>query len=279
MPSVAALYVYPVKSCAALQVERAVLGAAGLEAGPVCDREWMIVDAQGRFLTQREEPALARIVPSLRDATLVLSAPGVAPFILDTASPAHAQLVPVHLWDSALHALDCGDAAAQWLSALLDQAVRLVRFDMRCRRESSRAYTGEVTALNRFSDGYPILVLSESSLGDLNDRLHAEGRARLPMNRFRPNIVLAGLEAYDEDHVLRWTAPSLALRPVKPCPRCAIPSVDQLTGVPGPDPRDILATYRLDARHGIVLGQNTVIEHGVGQELRVGQPLEVHWNF
>jgi uncharacterized protein YcbX len=279
MPTIAGLFIYPVKSCRGLSVSRAILGRAGLEFGNVADREWMIVGTGGHFLTQREEPCLARIVPVLLEHTLVLSAPGVEPLMVDLAKHKQYSRIPVSLWDSELSAIDCGNTPAEWLSSLLRREVRLVRFDETCRRESNREFTGNIVALNRFSDGYPMLILSQSSLDDLNDRLIADGRDRLPMDRFRPSIVFDGLEAYEEDFVLRFGSDGISLRPVKPCPRCAIPAVDQATGVQGPDPRDILAKYRLNARHGIVFGQNTVTESGIGEIVRVGQKLDVEWNF
>ena len=259
-------------------MHRALAGVAGLQHGPLADRMWMIVDHERRFLTQREEPSMACVVPSLCVGSLRLTAPQTEPLELDVDSSAYPR-VQVKLWGSELAALDCGDQAAAWISRVLRRESRIVRYDESQRRQSSREYTVGLTALNRFSDGFPYLVLGQASLADLDNRLAAAGRECLAMDRFRSNIVIEGLGAHEEDFVHRWTSGALALRPVKPCPRCAIPSVNQQTGVPGSDPRDILGGYRLDARHGIVLGQNALIEAGAGLEISVGQTLDVEWNF
>ncbi|MSQ54787.1 MAG: MOSC domain-containing protein [Betaproteobacteria bacterium] len=278
MATITALHVYPVKSCRGIAAERAVLGPAGLEVFGVGDREWMVVDAKRRFLTQREEPGLARIVPRISASYCSLAAPGVEPLELELDART-ASCVEVAIWESAVTALDCGEAPAAWISRVLRREARLVRFDPAWRRESDRRVTAGLLALNRFSDGFPLLVLGNASLQDLNRRLVEAGRGQLPMDRFRPNIVLEGLEPYEEDFVARWSAGPVVLRPVKPCPRCAIPSIDQASGEPGLDPRDILAGYRLHAKHGIVLGQNAVTESGIGAELRVGQVLAEDWTF
>lgn len=238
----------------------------------------MVVDADGRFLTQREEPGLACVIPTISASGLVLAASDVGPLLLE-ANAATAARREATVWQSRVPVLDGGDTAAAWISGLLHREARLVRFDPAARRESDRSFTPGMVALNRFSDGFPMLVLGNGSLRDLNDRLERAGRVRLPMDRFRPNIVLDGLEPYEEDFVARWTAGGMVLRPVKPCARCSIPSVDQSTGEPGPDPRDILSAYRLHPRFGVVLGQNVVAESGIGGELRLDQPLVEEWSF
>lgn len=278
MATITQLLLYPVKSCRGIALERAILGHAGLEILGIGDREWMVVDADGQFLTQREEPGLACVTPTISASGLVLAAPGVEPLPL-AASAATAPRRQATLWGGRFPVLDGGNQAADWISGLLHRQARLVRFDPAARRESDRSFTPGMVALNRFSDGFPMLVLGEASLRDLNDRLERAGRERLPMDRFRPNIVLEGLAPYDEDFVARWTTGDIVLRPVKPCPRCAIPSVDQSTGKPGPDPREVLSEYRLHARYGIVLGQNTVAESGIGSELHLDQALAEEWSF
>ncbi|MGH8855997.1 MAG: MOSC domain-containing protein, partial [Telluria sp.] len=129
--------------------------------------------------------------------------------------------------------------------------------------------------------GYPILVIGQASLDDLNAKLQAAGRAPLPMNRFRPNLVVDGLDAFEEDFVASFEAGGLALRPVKPCARCPIPSIDQATGIPGPDPLDILQAYRANPRMegAVCMGMNVIVGAGAGVSLRVGQALETSLNF
>lgn len=281
MARIAALHLYPVKSCRGLTLDTATLGTAGLEHAGIGDREWMVVDAgSGRFVTQREMPRMALVEPALDDGALRLAAPGrggveiaIGGFALRAADLA------VQVWNHACHAFDEGDAAAAWLSGFLGRSVRLARFDPAHRRASNTEWTGGVEALNRFSDGYPILTIGRASLDDLNDRLQAQGRERLPMNRFRPNIVVDGIDAFDEDRCLAFEAATWTLKPVKACPRCPIPSIDQETALFGPDPLDILARYRDDARLGVIFGQNTIVTRGGGTAIAVGDAFEPEWNF
>ena len=163
---------------------------------------------------------------------------------------------------------------------MLGFSARLVRFDEHEKRPSNPARTRGCEALNRFSDGYPILLVSSASLADLNARWRAEGHPPLPMSRFRPNIVLGGVGPYDEDRLDLLEAEGLALMPVKGCTRCSVPSVDQETGEVGPAPVEMLARYRFDPRlEGVVFGQNAIVARGYGAALRVGQDLNEHWNF
>jgi hypothetical protein len=132
-----------------------------------------------------------------------------------------------------------------------------------------------------FADAFPLLVISEASLADLNGRLSAEGRAALAMNRFRPNLVIGNVEAYDEDHAASIRIGGALLKPVKPCVRCVIPSVDPASGGFGPDPLDILRRYRANPRvdGGITFGMNAILLDGAGQRLRVGQEAEMQFAF
>jgi hypothetical protein len=152
----------------------------------------------------------------------------------------------------------------------------LVRFDPSRPRLSNREWTGEIEARNQFSDGYPILVISEGSLADLNSRL-PNGVGPLPMNRFRPNLVLSGLPAYGEDELGDIHADNVQLRVVKPCTRCVITTTDQATArVTGEEPLRTLRAYRFDTQlKGVLFGQNIVIVKGIGERLRVGQTLAV----
>ena len=260
--TVADLLTYPVKSCRGIAHEAARLTAAGLEH----DREWMFVGPGGRFLTQREEPRLAQVAVALQGGELRLSATGAGGVgvPLDLAGPP----VEATVWGDRVAAVDQGDAAAAWITALLGREARLVRFDPAARRTSERAWTGEIEALNRFSDGYPLLVVSRASLDDLNSRLPDA----LPMNRFRPNFVLDGLPAYGEDGLHELESDGVRLRIVKPCTRCSITTTDQGTGaLTGDEPLRTLRTYRWDAKlRGATFGMNTIVVEGAGRTLRVG---------
>lgn len=273
MATLTGLVIYPLKSCAGITLEMAVLGEAGLSFGGVGDREWMLVDADGQFLTQREYPRMALIVPSLMDSALMLSAPGQLPFALPLAHDLKATTRMVGIWDDRVEAADCGDAAARWCSAALDTPCRLVRFGLAARRVTSGKWTGGQGVPTRFADGYPILVIGAPSLVEINLRLMQAGRAALPMDRFRPNVVIDGLEPFEEDYVGHFNLGAAVLDPVKPCPRCPIPSIDQATGERGPDPLDVLQAFRrkklLD--DVVCVGMNCIVSSGAGTILRLGQ--------
>jgi hypothetical protein len=267
--TIASLHCYPLKSARGVDLAEAQLTPAGIAH----DRRWMVVTLEGRFITQRELPRLALLRPLLADGELTLLGPAAEPLHLPLEQP-HRR-VPVQIWKDECPGLDEGDAAAHWLQQLLQRDCRLVRFDPQHRRLSSRSWTGSLEAENRFSDGFPLLVIGRASLADLNSRLDKP----LPMNRFRPNIVLDGLGPYEEDQIDELFCDELRLRIVKPCARCRITTTDQDTGEhDGEEPLRTLKGYRFDqALHGVSFGQNTVIVEGLNARLRCGQALQVRW--
>ncbi len=257
------LSIYPVKSLGGISLQQSALERFGLHN----DRRWMVVDDRGRYLTQREKSRMCLIQPQPLDHGLRLSAPG-----MDKLEIAHTARMPareVHIWDDTVTALDCGDAAAGWLSRFLDTDCRLVYFPDDGQRAVDPAYArpGDITA---FSDGFPLLLITQASLDDLNGRLPEP----LPMRRFRPNLVIDGSEPYAEDHWKRLRIGDLTLRVVKPCSRCVIPTIDPATGERNADaePLRTLAGYRM-RDHKIFFGQN-IIADGEGR-LEVGQAVEV----
>ncbi len=281
MATVSELLVYPIKSCAGLSVTEATLALDGLSANGVHDREWMVVTREGLFLTQREYPRMATIAPRVDGDALVVEAPGLAPIRLPLAHDVDAPEIEVLIWDDHVLAADCGDDAAAWFADAVGAPCRLVRFRPDVVRPKISPWTGGLPAAARFSDGYPILLIGQSSLDDLNAKLANAGRTALPMNRFRPNMVVEGIDAFEEDFVAEFSSEEITLRPVKPCARCPIPSVDQATGIPGPDPLDILQTYRANARMdgAVTLGMNVIVQDGFGRTLRVGQELNAELAF
>lgn len=277
---IARLFVHPVKSCAGTEVQEALLTEAGLEL----DRAWMVVDAHGTFLSQRTLPRMALVRPRVVGQELVLQAPGLPELRLGVGAAVAGTTVMV--WKDTVPALDTGDMAARWLSTFLGQPCRLVRFDPAHRRLSSLDWTGGLEAPNRFSDGYPVLVAGEASLDDLNQRLRAAGHAAVGMERFRPNVVLGGIEAFDEDRVEQvcigtGDGQEVHLRLVKPCARCPIPNVDPATAESHPAVGDTLRTFRQDPRldGAITFGMNAIVRQGAGQVLRVGQPIAADLRF
>ena len=176
--TIARLFVYPVKSCAGIEVQQALLTETGLDL----DRAWMVVDAQGMFLTQRSLPHMALIRPQLKSDEMVLRAPGM--LALHVAIDAVEAPATVTVWRDTVPAWDMGPVAAQWFSDFLGQPCRLVRFDPEHRRLSSLEWTDGMEAPNQFADGFPLLVTSEASLNDLNARLTAGGHGVVGMERF-----------------------------------------------------------------------------------------------
>lgn len=269
--TLASLHVYPIKSCAGVALDECLLIETGLEF----DRAWMVVDSEGEFVSQRELPRMALVGCTLKHSELVLRAPGM--LALHLALDTVEQPTRVRVWNDEVAAYDMGDLAARWFSDFLRQELRLVRFDPEQKRLSNRAWTGAIEAENAFSDGYPLLVVSQASLDGLNERLAAKGVAPATIPRFRPNLVLTGLDAHGEDHldeIAFDTADGpVRLKLVKPCPRCPIPNIDPATGVPGTEPGDTLQTYRADERvdGAISFGMNAVIVEGIERALRVGQ--------
>lgn len=275
------LTIYPVKSCAGIDLQEAWLTPAGLSTGQVADREWMVVDAHGHFLTQREHPRMALIVPHLAAHAVLLSAPGQPPLALPYARAGDTGALRVTLWDDVLDAEDGGAAAAHWCSAFLGVACRLVRFGAAAVRLTGQRWTGGAGTPTRFADGYPLLLIGAASLDDINARLIEAGRAALPMNRFRPNLVVAGLASFEEDYLARLTIGAAAIDPVKPCPRCPMPSIDQATGAAGPDPLDVLQAWRRKAivDDAVCVGMNCIVSAGAGTRLAVGQAVDAQLAF
>ncbi|WP_367847509.1 MOSC domain-containing protein [Rhodoferax sp. WC2427] len=277
--TISRLFVYPVKSCAGVALDHATLTETGLEF----DRAWMVVDVHGQFVTQRELPRMALVQPELQTFDMVLRAPGMLDQRVQLDKVEHP--VQVTVWKDAVPAFDMGDAVAQWFSDFLGQPLRLVRFHPDHRRLSSTQWTGDDQGLNQFSDGFAVLVTSVASLDGLNQRLAAAGESPVGMERFRPNIVLSGIEAHDEDRLdalLITTAEGEArLRMVKPCPRCPIPNIDPATALSTPTVGDMLQTYRQTAVVGgaVAFGMNAIVLGGVDSALRVGQSACADYKF
>ena len=266
------LVVYPVKSARGIALTQSLVTQHGLTH----DREWMVVDEAGRFVTQRQTPRMALIETALTDDALELQAPGMEPLRVArfraSGSP-FEPTIPVTVWRHATEALDEGDRAATWFSEFLESRARLVRWDPTRRRLSSKEWTGSREAENYFSDGYPFLVASEESLADLNQRIG--GGSDLPMDRFRPNLVIAGGGVGSEDQGTTLRSEAVEFARVKPCIRCVMTTTDQETTRRGPEPLRTLARYRMDPRFDSPLfGHNLILTRGAGATLRVGDSLE-----
>lgn len=252
------LFVYPIKGCAGVALERARVVERGLEL----DRRYLLIDRSGRFVTQREVPRLCLVGTALTSSSIVLTAPGAQAFALpQTLDEAEYARVDWQVWDDAGRAL-CHDAASRWFSDYLNDDVRLVYMPESERRpvNPKRARSGDIVS---FADAYPLLVISEASLGDLNARLAAP----LEMRRFRPNLVLTECEPFAEDGFKTLSIGGVSFRAVKRCERCVVTLVDPDTGECGKEPLRTLAKYRQE--EGKVWFGMNLIHDGPG-ELRVG---------
>ncbi|MFJ6698991.1 MOSC domain-containing protein [Streptomyces sp. NPDC091272] len=266
--SVHSLHVYPVK---------ATRGCAPRELaiepwGPVGDRRWLLTDASGKGITQREHPrlALAGSEP-LPGGAVRLSAPGLDP--LEVSVPAPVRTVPVTLFGDKYEAVPAGSAADAWWGAYLGCEVRMVHMDDPAHRRLIHPDFGRAGESVSFADGFPLLVTTLSSLDALNS-LIAQGdmpdEGPLPMNRFRPNLVLAGTAPWAEDGWRRITVGEVSFRVAKPSGRCVVTTTDQATAERGKEPLRTLAKHRRSAGM-LVFGQNVVPE-GTGV-LRIGDPV------
>ena len=268
--SVASLHVYPIKSCGGIALTEALLIETGIEF----DRAWMVVDPSGLFVTQRELPRMALIQPTLKTSEMVLRAPGM--LALHVALDRVEERVIATVWSDEVAAYDMGDLCAQWFSDFLGRPLRLVRFDPEQKRLSDHRWTGDIDAENGFTDGFPILVSSVAALAELNRRLRSQNLSEVTLARFRPNLVLDGLDAHGEDALDEIAFATddgpVRIKLVKPCARCPIPDIDPATAEPGHAVGDTLAGYRADARLDgrLTFGMNAVIVEGLERVLRVG---------
>lgn len=266
---ISALHTYPVKSCAGILHERAELVERGLRY----DRQWMVVDAANKFITQRENPRMALVQTKLSNDELILTAPDLPPLHVPLAEH-EGEKRDVVVWKDTCQAVDEGETAARWFTKLLHAEARLVRMTESFERLTSTEYT-DIPGTLSFADGYPLLFISEGSLEDLSIRLVTRAKDPVLMNRFRPNVVIAGCDPYAEDSWHHVQIHGIRFDVVKPCARCAITTVDQSLGVI-PDvhePLATLATYRRGKNGGAMFGQN-VLHRGCGM-LQVGDPIEI----
>jgi uncharacterized protein YcbX len=272
------LLLYPVKGCRGISLHAAQLAPTGLAVGGIGDREWVIVDDDNEFLSQRELPKMALVETRLLAGALRLSAPGMPS--LDVALESGGDVARIQVWNDGLDAVSQGVFADSWFSDFLGRRARLMRFDPRARRVSQRKYTGVMEAPYKFADAFALLVTSEASLGHLNARLKIKGLAPVDLDRFRPNVVIDGVDAFEEDYAREVLIGDAVIELVKPCVRCTVPSVDPASGEQGTEPGDTLAAYRNDARAGgVTFGVNGIVARGAGREVQVGDEVEFTLRF
>jgi len=268
-----ALHLYPVKSCCGVAVPAAAVDGLGF----VGDRRFLVVDAEGKFLTQRVQPRMALIETALTPDELTLSSAAhgsvSVPLQLKNQNPEPKTVV---IWRDTVTADDCGDEPAAWLSGFLGFPCRLVRAGGTYARPipdrklppslDSRPSSPHGVS---FADAFPFMLLSEETLADLNGRLDAP----LPMNRFRPSLVVAGGAPYAEDGWGRFRIGTVVFHGATRCGRCVVTTTDQATAERGREPLRTLATYRSDAEGTVMFGRNLVHETKTGR-VTVGDAVE-----
>jgi len=265
--SVCALNVYPVKGLKGIALTEARCTDRGIEH----DRRWMVVDRDRQFISQREHPKMATVWTEIEGDALVLSAPDIGDVRLELR-PEGRGSVRVQVWRSTCDAVSVSQVADDWLSSYLGLDCALVYMPEESKRFSNPEFGGEAKRVG-FADGYAYLATNEASLADLNAKLLAKGHAAVPMNRFRPNVVVTGPAAWAEDDWRVLSLGSAMLRAAKPCGRCQVTTTDQVTGeVQGPEPLATLSTFR-DSPFGIRFGMNLVtLREGT---IRVGDAVEL----
>lgn len=256
------LYIYPVKSCKGMSLRRVNVGPKG----PAMDRRWMVVDKDGCFLSQRTLPKMALIYANLDDHYLFLSAPSLMPLMIPHLPVGTPREVVV--WNDTCLAHDMGEDAADWVSEFLGVEARLVFLPEESIRSVSNKYAASESDQLGFADGFPFMLISDSSLHDLNQRVGVN----LRMNRFRPNLVISNCDPYEEDLWKKIRIGEIIFHFVKPCSRCIITTINQERAEAGSEPLTTLASFRTEDS-GILFGQNLVHE-GSGS-LEVGSEVEI----
>jgi hypothetical protein len=255
------LNIYPVKSLRQIALSSSYVERYGLQH----DRRWMVVDNDGKMITQRQIAMMCLIQPSLHKTGIQLSAQDIPDLLVNIPSAGEVQTVTV--WNDTCQAYDAGEEVASWLSKFLSTSCRLVYFPEDGFRQIDLQYAqqGERTA---FSDGFPLLLISQPSLDDLNQRLATP----VPMKRFRPNLVIKGCQAFEEDNWKKIRIGNIYFRIVKPCSRCIIPNIDIETAEIGKEPARTLSSFRRK-NNKIYFGQNVIAENE--GELTIGMPVEI----
>ena len=264
---------YPIKSCRGLSLQESVVQTTGLFQ----DRRFMLVDADGNFITQRQVPEMALIATEMHSSGLrVYDSRSEEEELLLPWQPLHSDIRNVTVWDDKIDALDCGDKAAAFFASVLGDKYSRMSPRLVCVQDIKPRYVGSKYAGEQrypywFADGFPFLVVTSAALDDLNQRLTQQGKQSLPMNRFRPNVVIEGALPYEEDsHQGIRVGDGIELRFMKPCTRCKITMTDQSTAIVGAEPLQTLATYRKLSPGKIIFGQNAVLISTPGATVKVG---------
>lgn len=250
MIKIKSLHIYPIKSLGGIDLEIADVTSRGL----AFDRRWVIVDENNRFISQRECPKMAKLIPNIKSGQMeIIDFEGPIDRISFPLTSPNTQAEDVTIWDDVVPAKEVSKEVSAWLSKYMGRPARLMYMHEESIRQADQRYAISPNDQVSFADGYPILIISEAALELLNSKLDEP----IPMNRFRPNIVVSGTTAHEEDSWRKIATQSQTLYGVKPCARCKITTIDQETGVSGKEPLRTLATYRQTANK-ILFGENFI---------------------
>lgn len=272
--SIAALTIYPVKSMRGIDLEQAELGALGLRH----DRQFMVVRANGKFLTQRDNGRMALIETAIESGGVRMSRPGFGAITIPFDS-LDGEPVATAVWGAELEGSDLGDELGGWLTEALAsrQDLRLIKLHPGCEQGDRHPKALGPGVHTLFADAAPFLVAGQASLAVLNRALEARGLDAVPMNRFRPNIVVRGLPAFAEHGEEAWRGPGYTLRLCAPCERCVITTIDQDTGVRHPDRQPFKTLAEINPMPGNpsapAFAQYAVLAAGAGARITVGDRL------
>jgi uncharacterized protein YcbX len=274
---ISGLFVYPVKSMKGISADRALLTETGL----LHDRRWMVVDGEGRFQTQRNQPRLALVTTRLESDGVVLSLDGHGSVSIPFESAGGAP-VRTKVWQDSVEAVDEGDEVADWLTGALGAAdgLRIVRMAPEFRRRLTQAERFGDETTTQFADSAPFLVANEASLEALNRDLESNGHAPVPMNRFRPNIVMRGPGPFSEHRAAALAGDGWRLAMVDHCERCVVTTIDQETAERDPAREPFQTLRRINPAPGPrgapAFAQNAKLESGAGTVIATGAEILLH---
>jgi uncharacterized protein YcbX len=273
-PMITGLYVYPVKSMKGIAQEQALLTPKGLRH----DRIWMVVRPDGRFVTQRDLPRLALVKTRLDRDAVVLSMEGHGSIALPFER-SDGTAVVTQVWGDECRTADEGPSVARWLTRAMDseQTLRIVRMAPGFTRPQSQPQRFG-SATTHFADSAPYLVANQASLDELNRELQAQGQAAVPMDRFRPNIVVDGLEPFAEHNIASLSSAGWRLAMADRCERCLVTTIDQQTAQRNPDREPFMTLRRINPTPGPrpapVFAHHAILDHGDGQLIRTAGSIQ-----
>ncbi|MEO0442770.1 MAG: MOSC N-terminal beta barrel domain-containing protein [Pseudomonadota bacterium] len=274
------LFTYPVKSLRGIAVDRAELTEQGFR----WDRHWMIINQNGRFISQRQFPKMVLIHTQLSDINLILSTAGLPDLVIPLDYPndspeEQATYSKATIWKDHCEVVDQGQAAAEWLTRAIatPNTIRLVRMRQGSRRAQSKPEQLGADTHTLFADAAPFLITNTASLDALNGKMQTRGYDTVTMERFRPNIVIEGPQAFAEHQIQSLACANYRFKQCYPCQRCVIPTIDINSGIrhPQQQPFSIIAELNPmpDNPKAPAFGENAILASGSGHTMHIGDVL------